>query len=123
MCFYVRDSGFGFQRDGSFIAEIISISLARGVPLRRYFCLSLASYLLDHGRISAMMSRSVLCSRAIGCLSIQCKRSWSERVNEKTRETYGDQAAMLFGVNHLGGAPESLARPILVSSGPARGEA
>ena len=44
-------------------------------------------------------------------------------MDEKTRETYGDQAAILFGGDHLGGAPESLAGPILVSLGPARGEA
>ena len=70
-----------------------------------------------------MMSRSVLCSWAIECSSIQCERSWSELVDEKTRETYGDQAVILFGGDHLGGDPESLARPILVSFGPARGEA
>ena len=122
-CFYVQDSGFGFQRDESFNAEIISTSLARGVPLRRSLCLGLASYLLDHSRISVMMSRSVLCSWAIGCSSIPCERSRSELVNKKTRETYEDQAAMLFGVDHLGDTPESLGRPILVSSGPARGEA
>ena len=44
-------------------------------------------------------------------------------MDEKNRETYGDQAAMLFVGDHLGGAPESLARPILVSLGPARREA
>ena len=43
-------------------------------------------------------------------------------MDEKTRETYGDQAVILFGGDHLGGAPESLARPILVSLGLARGE-
>ena len=94
--FYVQDSGFGFQRDGSFNAEIISASLARGVPLLHSLCLGLVSYLLDHSQISVMMSRSVLCSRAIGCSSIQCEHSWSEWVDEKTRETYGDQAAILF---------------------------
>ena len=82
-CFYVHDSSFGFQRDGLFNAEIISTSLARCVPLHRFLCLGLASYLLDHCRISVMMSRSVLCSRAIGCLSIQCERSWSKWVDEK----------------------------------------
>ena len=44
-------------------------------------------------------------------------------MDEKNRETYGDQATILFGGDHLGGAPESLARPILVSSGLASGEA
>ena len=66
-CFYVRGSGFGFQRYGSFNAEIIFTSLARGVPPRRSLCLGLASCLFDHGRISAMMSRNVFCSREIGC--------------------------------------------------------
>ena len=121
-CFYVCDSGFGFQWDGSFTTEIISTSLALCVPLRQFLCLGLASYLLDHCRISIMMFRSVLCSRAIGCSSIQCERSWSEQVDEKTRETHSDQAAILFRGDHLGGATESLERPILVSSGPARGE-
>ena len=44
-------------------------------------------------------------------------------MDKKTRDTYGDQAAIFSGGDHLGNAPESLACPILVSSGPARGEA
>ena len=47
-------------------------------------------------------------------------------VNEWTKKlakTYGDQAAILFGGDYLGGAPESLVRPILVSLVPARREA
>ena len=82
-CFYVQDSGFGFHRDGSFNAEIISTSLAHGVLLRCSLCLGFASYLFDHSWISVLMSRSVLCSQAIGCSIIHCERSWSERANKK----------------------------------------
>ena len=37
-CFYVRDSGFGFQRDGLFNAEIISTYFALCVPLLHFVC-------------------------------------------------------------------------------------
>ena len=40
----------------------------------------------------------------------------------KSHKTYGGRSAILFGGDHLGGAPESLARTILVSLGPSRGE-
>ena len=84
--------------------------------------LGLASYLLDNCRIIVVMSRSVLCSRLIGCSSMH--RS-VHGVNEGTKSSriYGDWAAIFFGGDHLGGAPESLARPVLVALGPARGEA
>ena len=44
-------------------------------------------------------------------------------MGRKAHETYGGRAAILFGGDHLGGAPESLSRLVLVSLGPARGEA
>ena len=45
--------------------EIESSSLVRGVSFRRSLCVGLASCLLNHGRIGAMLSRSVLCSRQL----------------------------------------------------------
>ena len=41
----------------------------------------------------------------------------------KAHKTYSDRAAILFGGDHLGGAPEYFARLLLVSLGSARGEA
>ena len=77
-------------------AYVIPVYFSAGWIIQRwnhfhFFCtlcaasplfLGLASYLLDHCQIIVMMSRSVLCSRAIGCSSIQCEHSWSEWEDE-----------------------------------------
>ena len=70
---------------------------------------------------SALLCPGPFC--ALGRLDVRVSNVSLHGVNEwtKPRETYGVQAAILFGGDHLGGAPESLARPILVFSVPPRG--